>query len=298
MTTLIRFYNLLEELPLIGFIIQRLRNPFARLLYYSILCKKQRKSWENRINDVIASPDNKHIPRAADAGLIINGYLVMHNGIKIIEGSYYGEGIRLMLERNRGVHEPQEEYVFMEVLKYMPAEASMMELGAYWGFYSMWFQKMVRKTRCILVEPEINHLRCGRENFEINNLKGEFVRGKIGAETENNNKGLPLLTVDSIVDEYGLIHINILHSDIQGFEFDMLHGAKNAFDRRMIDYFFISTHSNELHRECISFLKDQRYLILADADLNETYSCDGIIVARRMEIEGMDSIAISKKVVS
>lgn len=284
----------MEELPIVGLIFQKLHDPFARLLYYSFLCKKQRKSWEDRIDDVIASPDNKHIPRAVDAGRIIDGYLVMHNGIKIIPGSYYGEGIRLMLGRNSGVHEPQEEYAFMKVLKYMPAEASMIELGAYWGFYSMWFHKMVKDPRCYLVEPSIYKLKNGKLNFAVNNYKGTFMRGNIGA-LPDNNKGVPLLTVDSIVDEHGLKHMNILHSDIQGFELDMLHGAKNTFERRMIDYVFISTHSNELHKDCISFLKDQRFLILADANLNETYSCDGVIVARRMEVEGIDSIAISKK---
>lgn len=292
---IIRFFNLLEELPIVGQVFQKLHNPFARLMYYSPFYKKQRISWEIRINDVIACPDNKHIPRADDAGRIIDGYLVMHNGINIIPGSYYGEGIRLMLERNRGVHEPQEEYAFMEVLKHMPAEATMMELGAYWGFYSLWFQKMVKTPITYLIEPQINNLRNGKLNFVVNNYKGTFIRGNIGAVPDNTNKGAPLLTVDGIADEHGIKHINILHTDIQGFELDMLHGAKNAFDRRMIDYVFISTHSNELHKDCISFLEDRDFLILADADLDETYSCDGIIVARRMDLKTLESIAISKK---
>jgi hypothetical protein len=38
---------------------------------------------------------------------------------------------------NRGVHEPLEEFVFQEVLKRLPEACAMIELGAYWGHYSM-----------------------------------------------------------------------------------------------------------------------------------------------------------------
>ena len=39
----------------------------------------------------------------------------MHNGLKIHLGSYYGPEGATQLIINKGVHEPQEEYVFQEV---------------------------------------------------------------------------------------------------------------------------------------------------------------------------------------
>ena len=63
----------------------------------------------------------------------------MHNGVLVQRGSYYGETATVLLELNRGVHEPQEERIFQEVLPYIPAGGSILELGAYWGFHSIWF---------------------------------------------------------------------------------------------------------------------------------------------------------------
>src|SRR5262245_43352844 len=76
--------------------------------------------WAQRHLDVLGCPDNDHIPRVADAGAVRDGTQVMHNGIRVHVGSYYGSEVTRMLERNRGVHEPQEERVFGEVLRHLP----------------------------------------------------------------------------------------------------------------------------------------------------------------------------------
>ena len=51
---------------------------------------------------------------AMHAGRVIGPNQVMHNGLLICRDSYHGSPVRLMLGRNRGVHEPQEERVFGE----------------------------------------------------------------------------------------------------------------------------------------------------------------------------------------
>ena len=65
--------------------------------------------WRRWYRDVMASPDNQHIPRVPNAGKVIDGCQVMHNGLRIVRGSYYGYPLTRMLKLNRGVHEPQEE---------------------------------------------------------------------------------------------------------------------------------------------------------------------------------------------
>ena len=219
----------------------------------------------------------------------------MHNGIKVCRGSYYGVGMNLLLKENRGVHEPQEERVFREVLKWMPMNALMLELGAYWGFYSMWFHQQVSNPYCYLIEPELRNLEYGRSNFEINRMKGKFLHGFIGSTSGKTNEGVPVFCVDDIIIRNNINHINILHSDIQGAEFDMLMGAKMSFGSSKIDYVFISTHSDDLHTKCRSFLLDHGLSILADADLSETYSRDGVLVGRREGLEGPMPIPISNK---
>src|SRR4030088_1143609 len=56
-----------------------------------------------KIRDVCAAPDNTRIPRVPQAGQIVNGHLIMHNGLRIVPDSYTGEGMTRLLEKNRGV---------------------------------------------------------------------------------------------------------------------------------------------------------------------------------------------------
>jgi hypothetical protein len=71
-----------------------------------------------------------------------------------------------------------------------------------------------------------------------------------------------------------------LHSDIQGYELEMLHDITELLIQNKIKYLFISTHSNDLHYKCISLLQQNNYRIIASADSEiETFCFDGIIVA-------------------
>ena len=75
----------------------------------------------------------------------------------------------------------------------------------------------------------------------------------------------------------------------------MLEGAAQSFRRRLVDYVFISTHSQALHETCRERLKSSNYLILADADTQDTYSVDGLLVGRRRELPGLQPVPISLK---
>lgn len=85
--------------------------------------------WQKRIDDVKSCPDNANINRVENAGKVFKGKQYMHNGLKIHLGSYYGPEVSRQLIVNKGVHEPQEEYVFQEVIKRIRKNATMLELG-------------------------------------------------------------------------------------------------------------------------------------------------------------------------
>jgi predicted O-methyltransferase YrrM len=257
--------------------------------------RKRDQSWADRVAEVLASPDNNAIPRHPDAGKIIDGTQVMHNGLRIVAGCYYGNFSRRMFAQARGVHEPQEERVFAEVLPHIPAGGVMLELGAYWGFYSLWFASRVKDARCILVEPVNDNLDSGRANFRLNNLSAEFVVAGIADKPGHVRKVGPVTSVDALVERFNLQHIHILHSDIQGFEGDMLKGAAKALAAGMIDYIFISTHGQELHESCRRTLQDAGFEMIADADMNETYSFDGLLVGKRRGVSGPGPVPISHR---
>jgi hypothetical protein len=254
--------------------------------------QRKRRDWEARIADVLACPDNALLPRVRGAGQVIGNVQLMHNGLKVVKDCYYRWRGTLMFEATAGSHEPQEERVFAEVLKHMPPKAVMIELGAYWGFYSMWFAYKVTRPRCLLVEPLLGNLDLGRENFRLNELHGEFVRAKVGARSDPREA---MVCVDDLVEQRSLDRIDILHCDIQGFEGEMLKGAARTLGAGKVHFIFISTHSKELHVHCRSELLRLGYDVIADADLQGTFSVDGILVGQRRGIPGPGPVVISQR---
>ncbi len=253
------------------------------------------KSWVERTRLVQECPDNEHIPRVSNAGETHDGFVIMHNGLRVLVDSYYGGPVTEMLRVNRGVHEPEEERVFQDVLRHMPADAVMVELGAYWGFYSLWFRSVVGPNATnILVEPEHEHLESGRRNFAAAGFSDvRMVRGFVGSEPRAGDP--PTVSVDSLMACEKLSRVNLLHSDIQGHEGEMLRGAARALRARTIDYIFISTHSTRVHERCRKVLDRASYEILADSSVRESYSFDGLLVGRRRELSGLGPVAIAKR---
>ena len=251
--------------------------------------------WRGKIDNVLASPDNAHIPRVPGAGQLRDGLVTMHNGIRVSALGYYGAGVLNMLVENRGVHEPQEERAFGDVLRCLPPHGTMLELGAYWGFYSLWFAQTVAESRCYLVEPSFAALRSGKENFRRVGREAHFEQAYIGACDGFAPDGKPVVNVDGFCRRNRIEQVTILHADIQSSEADMLAGAREMLTNKRVDYVFISTHSNALHRACIDALVAYEYVILASADLDESYSVDGIIVAKAGHIAQPQTLTISHK---
>jgi hypothetical protein len=101
--------------------------------------------------------------------------------------------------------------------------------------------------------------------------------------------------VDGFLSKQGIGQLAMLHADTQGHELDVLCGAKLSLSSAAIDYVFISTHTNELHRLCLEELHRRRYRILADVDLIETYSFDGLIVGQSPRLPDLSSPHLSLK---
>ncbi|MEO8769702.1 MAG: FkbM family methyltransferase [Ferruginibacter sp.] len=252
-------------------------------------------NWENRIGHVLSSTDSDFIPKVKDAGKIMNGKQIMHNGLFIHLGSYYGPEYSRMLYLSKGIHEPQEERVFMEVLKEMPEGSLMIEMGAFWSFYSMWFQKEVKNAVNFMIEPDAFNIGHGRRNFRLNKFKGNFIQAFVGKES-TLDKNSKTICIDDFIEQNSISFVHMLHSDIQGFEYEMLLGAKKAFLEKKIGYVFISTHSNKLHYDCLEFLKTNNFVIIASADIDESFSEDGLIAARAPYFKGISSVDISKRI--
>lgn len=264
-----------------------LKFAFLRPMHYLSYLLKQDANEKRIVQDaasiVRSSPEYEHIAKHPDAGRIVDGLLVMHDGSRVLPTCYLGWANSVMLQGTAGVHEPEEERVFQDVLRTMKPGATMLELGAYWAFYSLWFQGAVNEARSFLVEPELSHINYGKKNFRINSREGVFTQALVGAEPGFIGDRR-VISVDSLMAEHGIEHLDILHADIQGFELDMLRGAAQALDAGRICWAFISTHSESLHRDCREFLLQKRFAVVADAAQGKINGPDGVLVMRHESV--------------
>jgi hypothetical protein len=268
-----------------------LLRPFVMVMAYSYFRSSDMVSksigrvdqeWEQRIKNVISCPDNREIERCSDAGAISKYWMTMHNGVKVCANGYYGSGMLNLLIENRGVHEPQEELVFEEVIRILPANPVMLELGAYWSFYSLSLLSKRPNAACHMVEPDSRNLVAGKINFKLNERTGRFTQAAVSSHRSWWHR---TISVDSYCETRSLVHLDILHVDIQGYESAMLDGAQRMLFEGRVDYVFISTHSNSLHHECRLKLETYGYVIRLSIDLDESYSFDGLLFATHPRVQ-------------
>jgi FkbM family methyltransferase len=253
-----------------------------------------------------SDPNNLLIPRVENAGeVIIDGkYVVMHNGITVTHNTYYGE-FSNCLQTNLGCHEPSEERMFQEVLNDIDDGATMVELGSYWAFYSIWFNKQINNARNFCIEPVPHYMNVGKENAKLNKVSTmKFIADDIGHFELNQ-----CFDIENTLEVYRKTHkrrkfkehiktqnieyIDLLHCDIQGNEIILLPQISDMLEEKKIKYIFISSHSDSLHDYCINFLKNKDYRIIASADFEkETFCHDGVIVACPSDLKNITETSL------
>jgi hypothetical protein len=225
-----------------------------------------------RFREIVSDPLNLLIERHPLAGSIEGNVVVLHNGLRVpVVGprAYYGD-FAMILVVNRGVHEPVEEYAFQVVLDRLPERPTMLELGAYWGHYSMWLKQRRPDATVHLVEPHPENLAAGAENFARAGFSASFHQALVGPGA---------FEVDGFLESAGIERLEVLHSDIQGAELAMLDGAARALGRHAVDYAFVSTHSTPLHAAVADRLQRFGYRIEVSSSFEGTTSHDGFLLA-------------------
>lgn len=228
----------------------------------------------------------------------------MHSGVRVTAGGYHGNWMSDLIAQLRGVHEPQEEKVFHELLQHIPDDGVIVEVGCFWAYYSLWFLQGHPHRRAHLIEPVLEKLDVGRANFELNGARGDFLHGFI-VDPEAPDDGfvdwdgrvdgsLEGVILDAYLAERGLTHVDVLHADIQGAEFSLLRGADRSLRAGVIDFVLLSTHGEE-HHKCLGHLKDLGFSIIAEHTIQESYSADGLIVAQAAHMPPFPPVTISRR---
>lgn len=236
----------------------------------------------------VSCRDSDPIPKVEGAGSIVGDLLtpglvqIMHNGIEVPAGQYGSTTVQKIISELNGHHEPQEEWVFHNLLPHMGRGSRILELGCYWGYYSTWFAKAVPDAKIVLNDINLTRMSFAVSLMEKNNLFAErkFL-GYIGHD----------LSVDFIVGSVG--EIDLLHSDIQGYETLMLKGAQTGLRRHLIKRLLISTHRGK-HTACKKMLLDAGYLLDVDIGFHQSYQKEGILLARSPDQTEV-KVEVSKK---
>jgi FkbM family methyltransferase len=243
--------------------------------------------------------DARVIPKQPGAGSIRAAdpwpVQVMHNGVLVARDGYYGPWMTRIIERLEGHHEPQEEVVFHEILASLPDASTMLELGASWAYYSLWFLQRFPHARTILVEPDPHCLAIGQYNYALNGRAGRFIQAAVAdrpgdaaaflCDTDGTVRHVPRVSVDSLVAQEGCDRIDVLLADIQGAELAMLEGARETLRRGKISTLIVSTHDRMIsgdflmHDKCLAWIMDQGGRIIAEHSVEESFSGDGLIAA-------------------
>jgi FkbM family methyltransferase len=254
--------------------------------------KKSDLQWTKRVKKTSRDKSSDHIPKVDNAGEVKlwNGASVqiMHNGVRVLAGGYHGEGMKQIISNLRGHHEPQEEKVFYEILKRVPDDAIMIEVGCFWAYYSLWFSHEMPNRKNYLIEPVPWKACLGRLNFALNNknatideyfIKDENIGLAASAGVDEMTiSGIKSIGLDDYVREKDIKHVQILHADIQGAEFELLKGANHMLSKQLIDYVFLSTHKGR-HAGCKKLLEEYDYKILNEHTVKNGSGYDGLILA-------------------
>lgn len=257
---------------------------------------------QRRIDLTASCRDADAIPKVPRAGEITEHEgvraQVMHNGVLVEAGGYYGDWMIETIRRLRGHHEPQEEACFHTVVERLRSDCPapvMVELGAFWSYYSLWLQHVIPAAELVLVEPDPAHLACGRRNVALNGARARFVhaavglpdgaRAEIACESDGVTRELPLVSLTGLAERADLARVDVLLCDVQGAELAALEGARALVAQGRLRFVVLSTHHHSIsadpmtHQRCRQTLLEWGAHLIAEHSVPESFSGDGLVVA-------------------
>lgn len=265
--------------------------------------KKLVNDLERRIQLTVSCRATDGIAKVEGAGgfTVLNGIeaQIMHNGVLVVRDGYLGPWQTRVITELNGHHEPQEEVAFHAILERLSSEgtgAAMVELGAWWSYYSLWFKKRFPEATIVGIEPDLPFLETGRRNYALNGVDdtlllhgvvgptpGEvfrFVAASDGKEHEVRQYGL-----DELLRLADVSFFDVVLADIQGAETTFLSTNAELLRGGAVRFAVISTHdpmisgSATTHREVIDQVVDLGGHIVAEHSVSESFSGDGLVVA-------------------
>lgn len=252
-----------------------------------------------RIELTCSCRDTAGLPKVAGAGEVHDGVQTMHNGVRVVAGGYYGDWMIEVIRRLRGHHEPQEELAVHAVLERLAVTAGpqpvVMELGAFWAYYSVWALHRIPGARSFLVEPDPAYLDVGRRNMALNGFEATVLQAAVGGEaapavpfeceSDGQTRYVGIEGLASLYERFGLDRVDVLFVDVQGAETSLLEAAAPLLARGAVRFLVLSTHHEVVsgdphtHERCRAAVLAAGAHVIAEHTPGESVSGDGLLVA-------------------
>jgi FkbM family methyltransferase len=247
--------------------------------------------------------DCDDLPKVDNAGQVMTyeggrSVQVMHNGVVVEAGGYFGDWMSEIIRCLRGHHEPQEELAFARVLARLTAEGvqrpTAIELGSFWAYYSLWFLHEFPDGRVVAMEPDPLNLDVGRRNFELNGRNGTFLQGVIGprpgdlttftSETDGRVHPVQQYDLAGLMAAGEFDRVDLLLCDIQGGEQFFFHQAMDLLRSGAVRFAVVSTHHHTIsgdpltHQKLLQLFQEMGAHVIVEHTVGESFSGDGLIV--------------------
>lgn len=255
-----------------------------------------------RVVQTLSCRDTDSLPKVPGAGESRDHHghrvQVMHNGLLVREGGYFGDWMAEIIRCLQGHHEPQEEVVFDAVVRHLVSdtpEPTMIELGSFWTYYGLWLCHVAPRARVVALEPDPAYMAVGRLNAELNGFTDRvtFVDGAVGgspgeeleflAESDGVRRSTPQFDLDSLMALSGLDHVDLVLADIQGYETVLLERAVETLRAGRVRFLIVSTHHHTIsgdaltHQAALTLLLEAGAHVIAEHSVSESFSGDGLI---------------------
>lgn len=252
-----------------------------------------------RIELTASCRDSDGIPKVPGAGEVHDGVQLMHNGVKVVAGGYYGDWMVEVIRRLRGHHEPQEElavHAVVERLAQTNTTPVVVELGAFWAYYSCWALQRIPLARAFLVEPDPAYLEVGRRNLELNGFehRATLLQAAVGShrsvpqpfecESDGQTRLVPVVGLADLMERWFLDRVDLAFVDVQGAERPLLEGAWDLLADRKVRFLVVSTHHHVIsgdpltHQRCLDMLRGLGAHVVVEHTVGESFSGDGLVV--------------------
>ena len=242
-----------------------------------------------RLSLTLACRDCDVLPKVPDAGRIFRRdgerLQIMHDGTLVPADGYCGAWMTRLIAGLYGHHEPQEELVFHHLLSSVRPNTLIVEFGCWWAYYSAWYLAAVPGSAAVCIEPDAVNLDVGRRTMAANGRTARFVQAFVGSEAPATAGDVPCHDMAAIVDLLDGRPIELLHMDVQGAELSFLRSMARVRVRDAVRFLVVSTHhesisgSSATHEDCLREIRGLGGVVLAEHDVFESHSGDGLIVA-------------------